>query len=409
MTQSSSTPDPTLAAQAAARSANLPASLTFILAAACGLIAANLYYAQPLAGPIAEAIGLPLHASGLIVTLTQVGYGLGLLFLVPLGDLVESRKLILVMIGVVTAALIAAGLATTPIPFLAASLSIGLGAVAVQMIVPFAAGLAPDHARGKVVGNVMSGLMVGIMMARPISSFAARFGSWHAIFFLSALVMVALGFTLALKLPRRMPTARMGYLALIGSMGRLLASEKVLQRRAAYQAFQFSAFSLFWTVTPLYLAGPSFGLSQTGIALFALAGVAGAIASPIAGRLADKGLSGPATAFGLSSVAVAFAMTMLAPEGSGIALALLTLAAVVLDFGVTTTLVTGQRAIYALGNELRSRLNGLFMAIFFTGGAIGSTLGAYSYAHGGWTAAAILGGALPLAALLLFLTESRKR
>lgn len=275
------------------------------------------------------------------------------------------------------------------------------------MIVPFAAGLAPDHARGKVVGNVMSGLMVGIMMARPISSFVARFGSWHAIFFFSALVMVALGFTLALKLPRRMPTARMGYLALIGSMGRLLASEKVLQRRAAYQAFQFSAFSLFWTVTPLYLAGPSFGLSQTGIALFALAGVAGAIASPIAGRLADKGLSGPATAFGLSSVAVAFAMTMLAPDGSGIALALLTLAAVLLDFGVTTTLVTGQRAIYALGSELRSRLNGLFMAIFFTGGAIGSALGAYSYAQGGWTATAILGGALPLAALLLFLTESR--
>lgn len=408
MTQASITADPTLSPDGPARAQGLSAGLTFIMAAACGLIAANLYYAQPLAGPIAEAIGLPLHASGLIVTLTQVGYGLGLFFLVPLGDLVENRKLILIMIGVVTAALIAAGLSTTPLPFLAASLSIGLGAVAVQMIVPFAAGLAPDHARGKVVGNVMSGLMVGIMMARPISSFIARLGSWHTIFFLSALAMVALGVLLAVKLPRRVPLAKLGYLSLIGSMGRLLATQKVLQRRAAYQAFQFSAFSLFWTVTPLYLASPAFGLTQTGIALFALAGVAGAIASPIAGRLADRGLSGPATAFGLASALLAFVITLVAPEGSWIALALLTLAAILVDFGVTTTLVTGQRAIYSLGAELRSRLNGLFMAIFFTGGAIGSAVGAYSYAHGGWTAAATIGAALPLAALLLFLTE-RKR
>lgn len=408
MTQASPTADPALSTHEPARAAGLSAGLTFVMAAACGLIAANLYYAQPLAGPIAEAIGLPLNASGLIVTLTQVGYGLGLFFLVPLGDLVENRKLILIMIGVVTAALIAAGLATTPLPFLAASLAIGLGAVAVQMIVPFAAGLAPDHARGRVVGNVMSGLMVGIMMARPIASLIARLGSWHTIFFLSAAAMVALGAVLAIRLPQRRPQAKLGYLALIGSMGRLLATQKVLQRRAAYQAFQFSAFSLFWTVTPLYLASPAFGLSQSGIALFALAGVAGAIASPIAGRLADKGLSGPATATGLVSAAAAFAMTLVAPEGSWIALALMTLAAVLVDFGVTMTLVTGQRAIYGLGAELRSRLNGLFMAIFFTGGAIGSAVGAYSYAQGGWPAAAIIGALLPLAALLLFLTERRR-
>ncbi|PYB70002.1 MFS transporter [Rhizobium wuzhouense] len=405
MTQASPTAEPALETLQAPR---LSAGLTFIMAAACGLIAANLYYAQPLAGPIADAIGLPLHASGLIVTLTQVGYGLGLFFLVPLGDLVENRKLILVMIGAVTAALIAAGLATTPLPFLAASLSIGLGAVAVQMIVPFAAGLAPEQSRGKVVGNVMSGLMVGIMMARPVSSLVARLGSWHTIFFLSAAVMVALGVALAMTLPERRPQAKLGYLSLIGSMGRLFVTQKVLQRRAAYQAFQFAAFSLFWTVTPLYLVSPAFGLTQTGIALFALAGVAGAIASPIAGRLADRGLSGPATAFGLSSVLTAFVVTLMSPEGSWIALSLLTFAAILLDFGVTTTLVTGQRAIFGLGAELRSRLNGLFMAIFFTGGAIGSAIGAYSYAQGGWTAAAILGGALPLAALLLFLTEARR-
>jgi len=397
------------AATAPATSSGLSAGLTFVMAAACGLIAANLYYAQPLAGPIAAAIGLPVHATGLIVTLTQIGYGLGLLFLVPLGDLVENRRLILIMIGIVTLALIAAGLSSTPGPFLAASLAIGLGAVAVQMIVPFAAGLAPDYARGKVVGNVMSGLMIGIMMARPVASFLARYASWHAVFFLSTIVMVALGIVLATKLPRRPPMAKLGYLALLGSMGRLLATQPVLQRRAAYQAFQFSTFSLFWTVTPLYLASPAFGLTQTGIALFALAGVSGAIASPISGRLADRGLAKPATALGLISAFAAYLITHIAAEGTALALALLTLAAILVDFGVSMTLVTGQRAIYSLGGELRSRLNGLFMAIFFTGGAIGSAVGAWAYAEGGWGLASMIGMALPAAAFLFFLTEKGQR
>ncbi|OAP35213.1 MFS transporter [Sinorhizobium glycinis] len=383
----------------------LSAGMTFLMAAACGLIAANLYYTQPLAGPIAFDIGLPAEAAGLIVTLTQIGYGLGLLLLVPLGDLLENRRLIVTMISLVTLALIAAGLSTAPGPFLAASLAIGLGSVAVQMIVPFAANLAPDAARGRVVGNIMSGLMVGIMMARPISGLIAGLSSWHAVFYLSAIVMVGLGALLWVQLPTRMPAARLSYGQLLKSMAQLLATQPVLQRRAAYQACQFAAFSLFWTVTPLYLAGPRFGLTHNGIALFALAGVAGAIASPLAGRLADKGLVRPATAFGLLSVGVAFLMTQIASEGSTLALTLLTLAAILLDFGVTMTLVTGQRSIYELGAELRSRLNGLFMAIFFTGGAIGSALGAWAFAVGGWWFASLIGFALPATAVAIFLTE----
>ncbi|WP_028054532.1 MFS transporter [Sinorhizobium medicae] len=383
----------------------LSAGMTFLMAAACGLIAANLYYTQPLAGPIALDIGLPAEATGLIVTLTQIGYGLGLLLLVPLGDLLENRRLIVTMIGLVTVALIAAGLSTTPGPFLTASLAIGVGSVAVQMIVPFAANLAPDAARGRVVGNIMSGLMVGIMMARPISGLIAGLSSWHAVFYLSAIVMVGLGTLLWVRLPTRMPSARLSYGQLLKSMAKLIATQPVLQRRAAYQACQFAAFSLFWTVTPLYLAGPHFGLGHNGIALFALAGVAGAIASPIAGRLADKGLARPATAFGLLSAAAAFLMTQIASEGSSIAITLLTLAAILLDFGVTMTLVTGQRSIYELGAEFRSRLNGLFMAIFFTGGAIGSALGAWAFASGGWWFASMIGFALPATAVAIFLTE----
>ncbi|MGK6314431.1 MFS transporter [Neorhizobium sp. DT-125] len=395
----------TLAAPAAPSA--MSAGMTFVMAAACGLVAANLYYAQPLAGPIAASIGLPAHATGLIVTLTQIGYGLGLLLIVPLGDLLENRRLILTMIGAVTLALVAAGLSTASVPFLAASLAIGLGSTAVQMIVPFAASLAPDAMRGRVVGNVMSGLMVGIMMARPVASFIARFSSWHLVFFLSAAVMVVLGFVLAARLPRRVPQTRLSYFSLLSSMGTLYATQPVLRRRAFYQACQFAAFSLFWTVTPLVLAGPAFQLTQAGIALFALAGVAGAIASPIAGRLADRDLGRPATVFGIAAVAIAFLITHIAPEGSVVALTLLTLAAILLDFGVTMTLVIGQRAIYGLGAELRSRLNGLFMATFFCGGAIGSAVGAWAFAEGGWLLASSIGLALPAIALLYFLTERR--
>ncbi|WP_105383707.1 MFS transporter [Neorhizobium alkalisoli] len=386
----------------------MSASMTFIMAAACGLIAANLYYSQPLAGPIAASIGLPAHATGFIVTLTQVGYGLGLLLIVPLGDLLENRRLIVTMIAAATVALIAAGLSTAVVPFLAASLAIGLASTAVQMIVPFAASLAPDAHRGRVVGNVMSGLMVGIMMARPVSSFIARYSSWHLVFFVSAAVMVLLGFVLATRLPKRAPQTKLSYFALIASMGHLYATQPVLRRRAFYQACQFAAFSLFWTVTPLVLAGPAFQLSQAGIALFALAGVAGAIASPIAGRLADRDLGRPATIFGIVAVAIAFLITHVAPEGSTIALALLTFAAILLDFGVTMTLVIGQRAIYGLGADLRSRLNGLFMATFFMGGAVGSAVGAWAFAEGGWLLASMLGLALPVLAFLYFLTERRR-
>lgn len=387
---------------------SLSAGMTFVMAAACGLIAANIYYAQPLAGPIAASIGLPPHATGLIVTLTQIGYGLGLLLIVPLGDLVENRRLIVTMIGAATLALLAGGFSTSAAAFLAASLAIGLTSTVIQMIVPFAASMAPDASRGRVVGNVMSGLMMGIMLARPVASFIARFSSWHLVFYVSAAVMVLLGIVLAARLPKRMPQAKLSYVALIGSLPGIYGSQPVLRRRAFYQAAQFTAFSLFWTVTPLVLAGPHFQLTQAGIAIFALVGVAGAIASPIAGRLADRNLGRPATISGILATAVAFLITHVAAEGSTAALILLAIAAVLIDFGVTMTLVIGQRAIYGLGTELRARLNGLYMATFFMGGAVGSAVGAWAFAEGGWLLASSIGLALPVIATFYFLTDKRQ-
>jgi len=396
--------------EAADRSASISlptisAWMTLLLATACGLIAANIYYAQPLAGPIGASLGLSPQATGLIVTLTQIGYVAGLLLIVPLGDLLENRRLILIIIGGAALALLGAALSTHPLPFLAAALFIGLCSVAVQVLVPYAAHMAPDAHRGRVVGNVMSGLMLGIMLARPVSSFIAGLSSWHAVFFFSAGAMILLGLVLGQTLPRRVPVARLGYGALLASMGRLVLTTPVLRRRALYQACLFGAFSLFWTTTPLLLAGPQFHLSQAGIGLFALAGAAGAVASPIAGRIADRGWTRPATALALLSVAGAFLMTHLGAYGSPFALGLLAAGAILLDFGMTTNLVLGQRAIFALGAEHRSRLNAIYMATFFAGGAIGSALGGWAYAQGGWALASWLGCAFPAVALVYFATE----
>ncbi len=381
--------------------------LTFMFAAACGLVAANLYYGQPLAGPISQSLGFTPAATGLIVTLTQIGYGLGLLLIVPLGDLLENRKLVLTLVALSAAALVGAAFAWSPSLFLLASLCIGLASVAVQVLVPFAAHMAPDASRGAVVGNVMSGLLCGIMLARPAASFLSELLSWHAVYIISAGIMVGLIVILRVVLPTRVPHTRLHYGQLLSSMGHLALHTPVLQRRALYQACMFGAFSLFWTTTPLLLASPAFGLTQNGIALFALAGAAGAVASPIAGRVADRGWTKLATAFALVLAIVAFVIGHFSGSGSLPALVTLTLSGIMLDFGVQTNLVLGQRAIFALSAEHRSRLNGLYMATFFAGGALGSALGGWAYAAGGWNMASCIGVAFPVVALLAFLTERK--
>jgi predicted MFS family arabinose efflux permease len=379
--------------------------MTFLLAAACGLVATNLYTAQPLAGPISAALGLSPRATGLIVTLMQIGYGAGLLLIVPLSDLIENRRLTLIMIAVSALALLGAALSPDALLFFAAALFIGFGTVAVQVLIPYAAHIAPEAERGRVVGNVMSGLLLGIMAARPISSFIAELFSWQAVFFVSAGTMAVLALVLGVALPRRVPTSKLGYGGLLASLGKLATTTPVLQRRALYHALLGAAFSLFWTTVPLLLAGPLFHLSQGGIGLFALAGVSGAAAAPIAGRVADRGWGRQATALAMLAVAAAFLMTQIAPEGSMLTLLLLVAAAILLDSGVAANASVGQRMIFSLGAEFRGRLNGLYTASFFAGSATGSAVGGWAYADGGWTLTAWIGFALPIAALLCFMTE----
>lgn len=385
--------------------ASLPAWTTLLLAAACGMIVATLYYVQPLVGPIGAALGLPPQAAGLIVTMTQLGYGVSLTLVVPLTDLVENRRLIVTALLASTLALIAAGMSQNASTFMLAMLFIGLSAVACQIVIPYASHLVAPSARGNVIGNVVSGLMLGIMLARPVASFVTNLGSWRTVFTLAAGGMATLATVLALFLPERRPPAGLTYGVMLRSMVKLYLQTPLLRRRALYHTCLFGVFSLFWTTVPLLLAGPDFQLTQAGIAWFALAGVAGAIAAPIAGRLADRGWGRSLTGFSIIIVASSFLMTHWGTSGSAARLAILVLSAIVLDFGVSMNFVIGQRAIFSLPAEYRGRLNGLYVATFFVGGAIGSAIGVWSFAQGGWPLASWIGFVLPIIAMIYYTTE----
>ena len=379
-------------------------ALTTIFAVACGMMVANLYYAQALIGEIAPALGLRGGTAGLIVTLTQLGYGAGLLLIVSLADLVENRRLILLMVAGTTVGLIGVVFSTGAISFLLFSFVTGFCSVGAQIMVPLAAHLAPDAKRGQVIGNIMAGLITGIMLARPLASGLASVAGWRAIFAISAVAMVALAVLLAKMLPERRPNPGLGYGQILASSFSLLARTPAIRRRTAYQATMFAIFNLFWTAVPLVLAS-QFGLGQVGIALFALAGAGGALTAPIAGRLGDRGYIRMGTGIALGSAILACLIAGWA--GAAHMLIVLALAAVLLDAATQLNQVLGQRVIYSIAPEARGRINAIYMTVVFLGGAAGSMLASFSLYHGGWTATMAVGGVLAVAAFALFLTEPR--
>ncbi|MDH6135628.1 putative MFS family arabinose efflux permease [Kitasatospora sp. MAA4] len=391
------------AARAQPDPAGPPSWLVLLLAVACGLTVANLYYAQPLLSTLQRAFQVDAVTAGGLITATQIGYATGLLLLVPLGDRIENRRLITILLTLATSALVVAGLAPSFGVLLGALLTGGATLVVAQILVPFAADLAPDHTRGRVVGRVMTGLLTGILLSRTLGSLLAEAAGWRSVYLTSAALMAMLTLVLRSALPRRPPTARLGYPQLLRSTARLVRIHPALRRRALYQAAMFGAFSAFWTTISYVLTSAPFHFSQLGVGLFALAGAGGAAVAPLAGRWADRGLARPMTAAAFVLAALAFALA-----GFGrTSLVALGLAAILLDVAAQTTLILGQQVIYQLDPQARARLNSAFMAIFFVGGAIGSQAGSFAYHYGGWVAVAAFGAALPVLGLLLWLTEPR--
>ncbi|WP_098493531.1 MFS transporter [Collimonas sp. PA-H2] len=410
-------PLPPNAAYPATRSSSVPAAsdgitvtLQLLFAAAVGVTVINLFATQTLIATIAAALGLNARLSGMVAMLPQLGYAAGLILLVPLADLLENRRLIVHLLACCALALATAAVSTSGWLFLLAIFLAGSASSAIQIMVPLAALMAPEAQRGGVVGNVMSGLMLGILLSRPLASLLVDLGGWRLLYLVLTLSVALVAATLSRTLPRRQPFAGLSYLALIKSLWQLLLSQPVLRRRALTAALAMATFSLFWTAVALLLTQAPFHLDQRHIALFALAGAAGAIAAPLAGRIGDRGWTRPASHAAHLLMIGALLLAGVAGAGWGgfavaahplPAIAMLVLAAIGLDAGVTTDQTLGRRAINLLQPEARGRLNGLFVGIFFVGGALGAASAALAWVNGGWGSVCLLGIAYAMATLVI--------
>ncbi|MCJ2123776.1 MFS transporter [Methylobacterium sp. J-077] len=396
------------------RSERVARGLTLIFAVVAGVIVLSLYASQPLSGVIGPSLGFGGTETGLVTTITLLGYAAGLFLLVPLTDLAENRALITRTLGAGVIALAGAAAAPSAPLFLTASFLVGVTASAIQMLVPTAAALAPVSERGRVVGNVMSGLMLGILLSRPAASLVAEYAGWRWFYGILAGLVALLTIVLARIVPERHPSEIASYPRLIASLFALLRQEPMLRRRSASQGLCMGAFGVFWTSVALRLAEPPFGLSQTGIAVFALAGAAGAVVAPIAGRAGDRGLTRPATI--LAHLAILGGMALAACGGAEVtgilpaplALGALVLAAVILDLGVIGDQTLGRRAINMVQTEARGRLNGLFTGLFFIGAAAGSSVSGLAWVQSGWGGVCAVGALFGGAALVLSLTDGHQ-
>ncbi|MDM0027443.1 MFS transporter [Variovorax saccharolyticus] len=385
-----------------AAAALLKPSLVLLLAGGAGASVAALYYSQPMLGILGPDIGSSARAVGLIPTLTQVGYALGIFFLAPLGDRFDRRLIILLKAALLCAALLLAAASPSLSVLLVASLVIGLAATMAQDIVPAAATMAPEVHRGKVVGTVMTGLLLGILLSRVVSGFVAEHWGWRAMFVLAAASIALVGACAWRMLPAFRPTTQLGYGALLRSLASLWHRHGALRRATWAQGLLSVGFSAFWSTLAVMLHGEPFHLGAAAAGAFGLAGAAGALVAPMAGRLADR--RGPELVARLGAALVVLSFAAMAFAGllqPGAQLWLLVAGAVGFDLGIQAALIAHQTIVYGIDPGARSRLNAVLFTGMFIGMAVGSALGALLLAKWRWIAVTALSALAATAALAL--------
>jgi len=366
------------------------------MAVATGAIVANLYYLQPLLHEVKGDFDISEAAASSLITLTQVGYAAGLALVVPLGDLIARRRLV-VTIFTLAAVAMALGSVLTSFPaFASITLIIGVVSVGGQVMIPFAADLAPAEKRGRIVARLMSGLLLGILLSRTVSGLIAQYAGWRSVYVMGAVLMALFAILLARLLPTEAVRPHVAYPSLVAGSFRLLATLPELRRRAWMGAMSFACFSVLWSTIAFKLSAPPFSYSQGTIGLFGLLGVAGVLAANAAGRLADQKQTVLTTAVAASMLAASFLLIGVA----GGSLAAMIIGVIVLDAGVQGMQITNQSIIYGLAPESRSRINSAYMVCYFVGGATGSLLGGLAYSMGSWSVTCVLGAILGLLALL---------
>jgi len=382
---------------------SITAPLVLLLAVATGMGVASIYYAQPLLEAIRGTLGMNVVGAGLIITASQLGYAIGLILLVPLGDLFERRKLVVIMMIGIAVCLAGIGFSSNGFILLLLSVVVGALSVVAQILVAFSADLARAAERGRVVGTVMSGLLLGILLARTVAGIIAQSYSWRAVFWLAAGMMLLIALMMYRGLPLRTPNVKSSYLALLRSLLVLFKEERILRVRSLYGAIAFGIFSALWTPLAFLLSKPPFNYAPGIIGLFGLAGIAGAVAASMAGRLADRGSAGRTT---FATIILLIASWL--PIWLGRHSVLLLIAGIVLaDLGIQALHITNQSEIYRLRPEARSRLTSAYMASFFAGGVIGSSISMLVYTSAGWTGVCVFGVALGLVAAIVWVGEKR--
>lgn len=355
--------------------------LTMLLSVAAGATVANLYYSQPLLQKISTTWNVSAAAVTSVSFATQLGYAAGLLFLVPLGDSFERRRLIVIATSVVVATLLLVA-ASRNLPWLAASsFLLGAATIVPQLVVPYAATLARPDERGRVIGVVMSGLLVGVILSRTVSGFVGAYAGWRVTYVIAAIVSAILALVLRVALPEQHPEHdALRYRDLLRSLGTLVRTQPVLRRHALVGACGFAAFSVFWTSLAFHLAelSPRYGTQMVGA--FGLIGVSGALAAPFAGRFADR--TSPAILNGTALAIIVIGYVVMALGGHS--LFALAAGVVLLDAGAQSSHISNQTRIFALDAALRNRLNAVYMVAYFLGGALGSAVAGAAWQHFGW-------------------------
>ncbi|SDZ64259.1 Predicted arabinose efflux permease, MFS family [Variovorax sp. YR266] len=390
-------------AQTRTATPQITAAMALLFAVACGLAVANVYYAQPLLDTLAATFGIRPATVGIVITITQVGYGLGLLLVVPLGDLIDRRQLIVGQSLLSVIALLCVALAPSAAVLLPAMAAVGLLAVVTQVLVAYAALMAPPGERGRVVGIVTSGIIVGILLARAVSGTLSDLVGWRSVYLVSAAATLIVSGLLWKALPRRaLPSMRISYLQLIRSVFTLFAEEPVLRIRAVLAMLIFMAITMLLTPMVLPLTAAPFSLSHTQVGLFGLAGAAGAMGAARAGRQADRGRAQRTTGIGLSVMLLSWALIAMLPWS----IWAMVVGVVTIDFGLQSVHVANQSLIYRVRPEAQSRLTAGYMIFYSIGSATGSIASTMLYAHGGWNIVC-LAGALTSGLALAFWATTR--
>jgi predicted MFS family arabinose efflux permease len=378
-------------------SGGLSRALVLLIAVATGAVVANLYYAQPVLHQVARTFGTGPGATSTVITATQIGYAVGLLLIVPLGDLHPRRTLVTRLFAVSTIALVACALAPNLWFFVLASVAVGAASVAGQVMIPFAADLAPEERRGRVVARIMTGLLTGILLARTVSGLIAQAAGWRAIYWFSAALMVCFALILWRALPSEGARPHRSYRELVGGSLRLLVTEPVLRRRAWHGACAFAAFSVLWTTLAFLLSVGPYNYSNLVIGLFGLVGAGGIAAANLAGKLADSDRHTASTIGAGILLAGSFGLLWVGRTS----LAALIIGIVVLDIGTQGMQITNQAVIYSLRPDARSRINSAYMVCYFIGGAVGSFAAGALYGSFGWAGVCLLGTGFGLATLAM--------